>query len=250
MKANGHADRFAKLGARAHGFTADSEIEVQVLMAFHVRVARHIGVIAAWHVDHKLQDTTELVGKKARRAAELARKENLKVIMIGLEEVGLARAGREENAAAVAADALTGHRLRVASCMPPARGAVMLCTVCGGYSSKRMVLLGRPCRGPHGRSQAAGARIAAFGSGRHPFEREVRLGDHWPPPVAVAGWLLGRWGVGGAAGGGRAVPSSSAGPAGSSLYRAGVLAASGLSEAMLAVLVEEAKERRREPQQF
>ena len=244
-RANGHADRFAKMGARAHGFTAENELEVQVLSGFQVRLARHIGEVAAWLADNKIRDTVELVGSKLAKAVVIAEKGNFGTTMLAIGEVD-SKPGREACAAALAADALSGHSLRVASCLPPVRGAVLICTKCGGYSGKRLCLLGKPCRGQQGRSHAAGARIAAFGAGRHPFEDGVRLGGHWPPPVSVSGWLLGRWGVGGASGAGRLVPSSSAGPPGSFGYRAKFLAALGLSEALLQSLVAEAAEAKAE----
>ena len=62
--------------------------------------------------------------------------------------------------------------------------------------------------------------------------------------MAVAGWLLGRWGVGGAAPGGRPVPATALGLPGSFAYRAGILGACGLSEVVLAALVTSHRDRR------
>ena len=86
-------------------------------------------------------------------------------------------------------------------------------------------------------------RVERFLRGEHPFLREGRLGRHWPPPVAVASWVLEK-----ARGGIRHAtdePLSSAGEPASPPYRASVLAAMGLDEEELSELVQELREERR-----
>ena len=54
---NGHADRFAKLGARKHGFTDLQFEEVKALSRHQVGLAKALAHIAAHIVDKQLADS-------------------------------------------------------------------------------------------------------------------------------------------------------------------------------------------------
>ena len=120
-----------------------------------------------------------------------------------------------------------------------------MCAACGAYTAKQVNNLCLPCPGRARATNGGVSRVNRFLKGLHPKDKGVSLGDAWLPPEAVVEALLSHqqsretpaWpGVGptGAPGNGQASL-----PAGSPEYRVAVLAAMGLDEADLALLVTE-----------
>ena len=244
QKGNKHADRFAKMGAKAHGWTDKLAAEVRAIFAFQVRVCRFVGALAAWMVDNKLADTTELVGRAQAKAEAVAKPMLLKDLLAEIvRSPGFSRHEVDECVAAGRIQHLAGHDLRLAPVLGgKGKGAaVLMCMSCGGYSQQRLDLLGKSCKGRRFASQPSLRRVSLFRSGAHPVDTDVRLGGSWLPPISVASWFVERGG-GQSAPGEKSVPNSplySAGAAGSPVYRRAMLASMGLQESHLAQLVAE-----------
>jgi len=246
--ANAHADKFAKDGARLHGFTDELVGEVRALLYFLERVAMFLGEMAAFLVDAGLVDHDDLEATAGRAApaakARASRKAPALAELLGDPSLVCPPASAPDLRAALGAtqrsQLLLGHRLRVAPCRPPLGGAVMLCLHCGGYSSgHRVALLRQPCRGRVRTHQAGRRRVELFEAGRHPVLPDGRLGQPWKPPLAVASWLLDQAGQGTQPRG-----LGAAGAPGAAQHRAALLAAVGLDEADLRELVKEHAETR------
>jgi len=167
--ANQHADRFAKKGARCHGMTEKMGEAVNCILDFQARVACFVGRMSAWMTDCELRDTSDLKGRRRPAGGKKTVRAKLHYQLSGLGEGGFSTAERDEVAAAQRAEVLTGHRLRIAACRAPERGAILMCVRCGGYSQQRVASLGREWGGRTRACPAARNRVRKFLDGRHPL---------------------------------------------------------------------------------
>ena len=136
---------------------------MKALIRFQLNLTTFLGQMAAWLVDHDLKDTAELTGRAASRGDNLLKRfaPNIHDLSgYGYEQ--LCQAEVEDMKWSRQLADIGEHRLRLAACRLPARGAVLVCLRCGGYSQSRVDLLGKPCRGWRRSPPAARRRVEQF----------------------------------------------------------------------------------------
>ena len=150
------------------------------ILDFQAKVGQNVGRLAAWLTDCKLRDCEDSPSRGATRCGPAARPAKLTEVVSHYRDVELQANLHEEAAAAERLEALTGHRLRRAGLMAPACGTVLMCTRCGGRSSKRVALLGDRCRGGRHMNGATVQCVRQFLNGQLPKDSGVLLGTPGP----------------------------------------------------------------------